>query len=198
MDNPAIIAAIVAAMVSSAGATISVFLKWLFDDRVQEKRLRFERDVLEKRFQFERDNARQLKLIDAQSALLDGLGNVCWRWRYEATRVAYYGSASEQEQYDRAVKSYSDNIWSNLNEIRTAGTRAARLFSKTASDEIEAFYERVDDVEQDIEEALRETNLKKRKALFEAIYPNLANDTRMQIAQLVLNLAKDMDLAPRK
>ncbi len=178
-NNPAIFTAAVGVL----SAVLGAILKGAFDEWGQAKRLRFER---------------QQKLIDAQSALLDELGIVCWKWRYDATRVAYYGKESKQKEYECARKSYGENIWTNLNKIRFMGTQAGRLFSRSALDEIEKFYGHVDDVDTDIEEANQEQDAAARQALFKKIYLVVRDKIRMEIADLILGLAKNVDLVPRK
>src|ERR1700736_6649545 len=128
-DNPTITAAAVGALAGGAAGFVTTISKGFFDNWVQAKRLRFERD-----------NARQQKLIDAQSALLDELGNVCWQFRYDVIKVAWYWRNSQLEAYEAAAKYYLENCWTTLSQIRFNGTRAGRLFSRAALDAVETFY----------------------------------------------------------
>jgi hypothetical protein len=189
-DNPAITAAAVGAIAGAAGGVLSSASKGFFDEWVQQKRLRFERDTL----RFELDSARQQKLLDAQSALLDELGSVCWKLRYGAIRVAYYGK-SQAEEYEAAAKHYVENRWESLSQLRFIGTRASRLFSESAREAIEEFYDRVDDVDSKIERAIA-ADVKVRGALFDDVYPQIEKDLRIRIGNLILNLAKRVDLTP--
>jgi hypothetical protein len=184
-DNPTITAAAVGALAGLAAGVVTTISKGFFDNWVQAKRLRFERD-----------NARQQKLIDAQSALLDELGSVCWKFRYDAIRVPWYWRNSQLEAYEAAAKNYGENCWTSLSQIRFIGTRAGRLFSRASLDAVETFYTQVDAVDSTIEQAIAERNEKTKTSLFDKVYPVIENDLRMQIANLILDLAKRVDLTP--
>ncbi|MEJ0073914.1 MAG: hypothetical protein WDO17_00450 [Alphaproteobacteria bacterium] len=192
-EYPAVTAAAVGGIAGLVGGIVSAISKGFFDERVQEKRLRFERD-----------NARQQKLIEAQSALLDELGSVCWKWRYDAIRVAYYGrelgspNDSVVKRYEEAAKNYVENIWANLNQIRFLGTRAGRIFCKSALDEVERFYKRIDDVDSQIEKVNATNDMKKKAVLLENIYPVVEDDLRKSIADLIFSLAKQAEMLPGK
>ncbi len=142
---------------------------------------------------------RQLKLIDAQSDLLDELGDVLWDSRYAAMQVAYYGSRlDEPDAYEKAKDSYFESIWSHLKKIRTLGTRAGRLISATAPDRIEQFYIQIDDVCEAIEQAVRETDAQQRKTLFKTISPKVEVEIRRSIDLLIRDLATGVGLVPLK
>jgi hypothetical protein len=176
--------AAVGAVAGAVGGVLSTVSRGFFDEWVQRKRLRFER---------------QQKLLDAQSALLDELGSVCWKLRYGAIRVAYYGKSQSKaysEAYEAAAKHYVENRWESLSQLRFIGTRASRLFSKSARDEIEKFYGRVDDVDTKIEQAIDEQDVKVKRALFDDVYPEIEDDLRIRIGKLILNLARRVDLTP--
>jgi hypothetical protein len=142
---------------------------------------------------------RQLKLIDAQSHLLDELGDVLWSSRYAAMQLAYYGSRlDEADAYEKAKSSYFESIWGHLKKIRILGTRAGRLISATAPDKIEQFYIQIDDVCEAIEKAVRETDAEQRKMLFETISPIVEIDIRQRIDLLIRGLATSVGLVPLK
>lgn len=98
---------------------------------------------LRKQKQFEADLARQGKLIDAQSKLLDDLTQILWKWRYLAKSVVYYRSRSDKERYDAARKQYEDNVWNLLNEFRTEISRSRRLVSEGAFQNLNSLYDYV-------------------------------------------------------
>ena len=183
--NDALVIAAIGALAGVVSGIVSALLKWVFDERVQEKRLRLELA-----------NARQLKLIDAQSALLDELGNACWQWRYAAMRVVYYSDLQQDDAYKGAVANYHAQSWGYLSQIRTLGTRAGRLVSTSAPKAIEDFYEYIDEVGVDVEAAIAETDVKKRIMLFENISKTVEDDVRSKIQTLIQRLAGRVGLVP--
>jgi hypothetical protein len=184
-DNPTITAAAVGALAGGAAGVVTAILKGILDNSIQVKRLRFERD-----------NARQQKLMDAQWALLDEVGSVCWKYRYDAIRVPYYWHKLELDAYAAAAKNYGENCWASLNQIRFISTRAGRLFSRAALDAVETFYKQADAVDSTIAQAITERDEKTKTSLFDEVYPVIERDLRMQIVDLILDLAKSVDLTP--
>jgi RNAse (barnase) inhibitor barstar len=98
---------------------------------------------LKKQKQFEADLARQGKLIDSQSKLLDDLTQILWKWRYLAKSVVYYGSRNDKERYNTARKQYEETVWSLLNEFRTEISRSRRLVSENAFQNLNSLYDYV-------------------------------------------------------
>jgi hypothetical protein len=91
--------------------------------------------------------ARQAKLIDAQSALLDDLSRVLWEWRYAAMRVTYYGGLGDQERCTEANAAYGDVVWGLLSQIRFHTSRARWLISTDAFERLKAFYLRLIEID---------------------------------------------------
>ena len=93
--------------------------------RVAERKLREQK-------RFEADLARQGKIIEAQSKLLDDLSQLLWKWRYLAKKVVYYGAQENRERYDLARRQYDEKVWDILNEFRAEISRSRRLVSERA------------------------------------------------------------------
>jgi hypothetical protein len=184
-DNPTITAAVVGALAGGAAGAVPAISKGALDNWAQTRRLRFERN-----------NAHQQKLMDAQSALLDELGSVCWKFRYDAIKVSWYWRHSQFEAYEVAARCYLENCWTSLSQIRFNGTRAGRLFSRAAVETVETFYKEVDEVDKKIAQAIMEQDVKKRTHVFDNVYPKIEKDMRMQIVDLISDLAESVDLTP--
>src|SRR5579872_76552 len=92
---------------------------------------------------FEADLARQERLIDSQSKLLDDLTQILWKWRYLAKSVVYYRSRNDKERYDTARKQYEDTVWNLLNEFRTDISRSRMLVSESAFQNLNSLYDYV-------------------------------------------------------
>jgi len=101
---------------------------------------RIEERKLKEQKKFEAELARQGKIIEAQSQLLDDLGRTLWKWRYLAKKVTYYGSEANREKFDIARKEYDENVWDVLNDLRVQSSKSRRLVSEAAYKELRAFY----------------------------------------------------------
>lgn len=101
--------------------------------RIEERKLREQK-------RFEADLARQGKIIDAQSKLLDDLSQLLWKWRYLAKKVVYYGAQENSERYDLARRQYDENVWDILNEFRAEISRSRRLVSERAYERLDSLY----------------------------------------------------------
>jgi hypothetical protein len=177
--------AVIAAVVGGITASLTAYFRGRFDEKVQEKRLNFERD-----------NARQQRLIEAQWDLLDKLGRECWDFRYDANRVIYHWKHGQTEAYEKASKVYGDKCWRHSNEIRFLSTRAGRLFNRDALEKIEAFYQRIDKVDAEIEKAIGTNDVNARSALLIKIEGEVEDGLREKIADLILTLAEEVGLTP--
>lgn len=87
--------------------------------------------------------ARQGKLLDAQSVLLDDVTRTVWAWRFLAKQVVYYGSRADKDRYDAAKAKYEDGVWTLLDGFRTQISRARRLVSEQAFKDLNALYDYV-------------------------------------------------------
>lgn len=90
--------------------------------------------------EFQASIARQGKLLDSQSALLDEITRIVWAWRYLAKRVVYYGSRGDHAQYETAKSLYEDGVWILLHGLRTQTSKARRLVSDKAFEKLNEFY----------------------------------------------------------
>lgn len=92
---------------------------------------------------FEAELARQSKLLDAQSALLDEITRLVWAWRYLAKQVVYYGSRGDNERYVVVKEKYEDGVWGLLDGLRTQISKARRLVSESAFERLNELYKYV-------------------------------------------------------
>ena len=88
----------------------------------------------------EAELARQGKLLDAQSALLDEITRLVWAWRYLAKQVVYYGSRGDNDRYMAAKTKYEDGVWGLLDSLRTQISKARRLVSEAAFERLNDLY----------------------------------------------------------
>ena len=88
----------------------------------------------------EAELARQGKLLDAQSALLDEITRLVWAWRYLAKQVVYYGSIGDNDRYMAAKTKYEDGVWGLLDSLRTQISKARRLVSEAAFERLNDLY----------------------------------------------------------
>jgi hypothetical protein len=176
-ENPALATAIVGTVGVLVGGAVTTLGKGLIDRWIQTHRLHFERD-----------SARQQKLIDAQWKLLDDLAEICWKFRYDAIRVPWFWRQGKPEEYRSVAAEYKDNCWSTLSRIRFHSTQAGRLFSPEALNAVEAFYQRVDSLDAEIEKAIAAQADDTRDVVFKEIYPTLDNELRLEIANLIMSL----------
>jgi hypothetical protein len=88
----------------------------------------------------EAELARQCKLLDAQSALLDEITRLVWAWRYLAKQVVYYGSRGDNDRYMAAKTKYEDGVWGLLDGLRTQISKARRLVSESAFERLNDLY----------------------------------------------------------
>jgi hypothetical protein len=103
---------------------------------VEQKKLREQK-------KYEADLARQEKIIEAQSKLLDDLSQLLWKWRYLAKKVVYYGAQGNRERCDLAKKEYDETSWDILQEFRAGISRSRRLVSEQAFERLNALYDYV-------------------------------------------------------
>jgi hypothetical protein len=99
-----------------------------------------EQRKLREQKKFEADLARQGKIIEAQSKLLDDLSQLLWNWRYLAKKVVYYGAQGNTERYELARKQYDESVWDILNQFRAEISRSRRLVSEQAYDRLASLY----------------------------------------------------------
>jgi RNAse (barnase) inhibitor barstar len=121
-----IILLLLAALVSGFG--IPYVLKIIEQRKLREQK------------KFEADLARQAKIIESQSKLLDDLSQLLWKWRYLAKKVVYYGAQENTERYNVARKQYEEYIWDILNEFRTEISKSRRLVSEHAYEKLDSLY----------------------------------------------------------
>jgi hypothetical protein len=139
--------------------------------------------------------ARQAKIIDAQSKLLDDLSRQLWRWRYLSIRLTYYGSQGKWEGLKQAEEDYERELWDVLNQMRNEISRSRRLVSERAYEQLLAFYkEDMMALEDDISSARREERDIDKCAAFLTVNRQIFGDVTARIDQILNNLAGEMKL----
>jgi hypothetical protein len=182
-ENPTLATAIVGAVGILVGGVVTTLGRGLIDRWIQTDRLRFERE-----------SARQQKLIDAQWKLLDDLAEICWKFRYDAIRVLWFWQEGKLTEYKSAADEYVKSCWTTLSRIRFHSTQAGRLFSLKALHAVEAFYQRVEILDEKVEKAIAAQDNDTRDAVSKEIYPILDNEVRLLIADLIMQL--NLDISP--
>jgi hypothetical protein len=92
--------------------------------------------------------ARQTKIIDAQDILLDDLTKAMWSWRYLLMRVTYAGEQQTEDALSLAWKAYNEKMWESLHAIRVQVTRARRLISQSAYENLSQKYDAIVNVDR--------------------------------------------------
>ncbi len=148
---------------------------------------------------FEADIARQDKIIEAQSSLMDDISHILWEWRYMSIKVAYYGSSNEKEKYNLIRKEYDENIWNILNRFRNEITKARRLASDNSYEELLKFYGFVIDLDKKISTIIRNRELNEDQMMELAEINNIIYlDATKKIDDIIDFLARDLHLKENK
>lgn len=98
--------------------------------------------------------ARQAKLIDAQAGLLDELNQGLWNWRYQAMRLSHAGTSADRDALAAAWALYDAACWASLHAIRVQTSRARRLVSQSAHQELLGLYEQIVGLDRRLSAAL--------------------------------------------
>lgn len=101
--------------------------------------------------------ARQQKIVDAQSEVLDELTMTLWEIRYLLMGIAYDRLNGPLTTYDSAIEGYRDEITALFSRFRIAASTAGRLVPAGAYERLIAFYDnRLTTLEGAVSEAIRE------------------------------------------
>jgi hypothetical protein len=139
--------------------------------------------------------ARQQKVIEAQSKLLDDLSSLLWRWRYLSMRVAYYGLLGGGERYERAQQEYDTEVWGVFDSVRVEISRARRLASQRAYEILLRFYEdQLVELDKDLMNA-RDTAAADRRALYFELNKRIYGETSARIDTVLHDLAHQLGLS---
>lgn len=146
--------------------------------------------------EFEADLARQGKLLEAQSELLDQITKTVWAWRYLAKQVVYYGSNGDSARYAAASAKYEEAVWEHLDVFRTQTSKARRLVSETAYKRLDELYQYiVHDVDPKVSE------LAGRETINQAACSQLASRIRQEVSgrldDALFELASELKLTSR-
>ena len=139
--------------------------------------------------------ARQQKVIEAQSKLLDDLSELLWRWRYLSIRIAYYGLLGDAEDYGRAEDEYDRQVWDVFDGVRVQISRARRLASEEAYNVLLRFYEeQLVELDKELMRA-RDTAPDNRRAVYFELNKRIMSDTSTQIDNVLHEIAHVVGLS---
>lgn len=154
--------------------------------RVEERKFREQK-------KFEADLARQDKIIEAQSKLLDELSQVLWKWRYLAKKVVYYGAQENTARYNIAKKEYEESVWDILNEFRTEISKSRRLVSERAYEKLDSLYGYiVGDIDVRITALIRRKRLESKES--GEIAERFSNEVSKKLDDALDDLASELHL----
>jgi hypothetical protein len=154
--------------------------------RVEDRKLREQK-------KFEADLARQGKIIEAQSKLLDDLSALLWKWRYLAKKVVYYGAENNVERYDLAKKEYDEKVWDILNQFREEISRSRRLVSEQAYEHLDSLYKYVvHDLDAQISDIIRAKMIDVKKS--EDIAERFSVEVSRKLDDAIDDLASELNL----
>jgi hypothetical protein len=161
--------------------------------RVEERKARHQK-------KFEADLARQGKIIDAQSKLLDDITAVLWKWRYLAKKVAYYGREENAERYEGARKAYDENVWDLLEEFRSQISKSRRLISEEAYKGLGDLYKYiVYDIDDEISDLIKEEGLNpKTVRKFKKLSTRFTEQVSQRLDDAIYTLANELQLKAGK
>jgi hypothetical protein len=111
--------------------------------------------------------ARQAKLIEAQAGLLDELTQGLWNWRYQVMRVSHAGTGADSDALAAAWAIYDAACWASLNAIRVQTSRARRLVSQSAHQELLRLYQQIVDLDRRLSAAMALDGEQRRQQLAE-------------------------------
>lgn len=167
-------------------ASVSGFLIPLILKRVEHRKA-----IEQKRT--EAELARQQKVIDAQSLFLDTISDLLWRWRYLCIKVTYYGSETLTDKYPSSKDEYDRDIWSHFHAIRTQISKARRLVSDAAYDELLKFYKSIVAIDNEMKEIALLPEIE-RPLQYTKLNQRLYEDISAQIDQRIDALARGLQL----
>jgi hypothetical protein len=143
----------------------------------------------------EADLSRQTKLIDAQSKFLDDVTTALWGWRYTSARITRSGAKVGSDTYEKCHALYVDDIWFNLNNIRTLVSQSRRLSSRHAYERMLTFYQRIVSIDRAIWGLIDHEDNLDRAMRFAALNVDIINKVSQEIDELLSDLAKELGLA---
>jgi hypothetical protein len=128
LRSPAFIQSILLVLVI---AVLAVVLVPPVKARMDQHRLRAER-------RFQAEVTRQEIVLESQAMLLDNVSELLWGLVTMALEVAYHKREPAGEQLAaEAFQLYNDQVWDYLAELRSEVSRAARLVSPQAAEQLD-------------------------------------------------------------
>jgi hypothetical protein len=142
----------------------------------------------------EADLARQAKIIEAQSKLLDDMTETLWKWRYLSMKVAYYGMGDRGPSYATALKDYDLQIWDVLSSLRFQITKSRRLASEDGYKVLVALYDRIVDIDAQLTGTASGSPSPAQAEEFQKLNKLLRWEMTEQLDEVVDLLAKELRL----
>ncbi|NEP63026.1 MAG: hypothetical protein F6K31_39980 [Symploca sp. SIO2G7] len=125
-----------------SGFLIPYVLKQVDARKLRAQKIEEERKFREQRV-FEADIARQTKIIEAQSQLLENLATELWEFELLAISVSYYKSHNKEEKYEAAWQEYDNKAWKYFGTIRSKISKASYLASSETYKALTNLYKNV-------------------------------------------------------
>jgi hypothetical protein len=147
---------------------------------------------------FEADLARQTKIIEAQSKLLDDMTENLWKWRYLSMKVAFYGGRDQDPSYAAALKDYDLQIWDVLSTLRFQITQSRRLASEDAYKMLVALYDRIVDIDVQLTRIASGSPGPAQAEEFQKLNTLLRWEMTEKLDEVVDSLAKELRLKREK
>lgn len=164
-----------------SGLLVPYILKRIDERRMREKQLG------------EMAAARQAKVIEAQSKLLNDLTAMLWRWRYLCIRLTYYAGEGLKTEYEASWRKYHQRIWPLFSGIRNEISRSRRLASESMYQALLAFYGNMVEIDQRLTQLHRSTALDRTISYLDLNH-ELYNDFTTGIEELLDDLASELHL----
>jgi len=154
---------------------------------------RIEERKLSEQKKFETDQARQSKIVEAQSNLLEELTQILWEWRYLAKKVLYYASGKNKELYQVAKTEYDGKVWDILDQFRVVISRSRRLVSEEAYRDLCLLYEYVvHDLDSKVSSIIEMDEPNVNKALI--LGGRFSTEVSQRLDDEIDSIADEMDL----
>jgi flagellar basal body-associated protein FliL len=139
------------------------------------------------------EKARQGKVIEAQSTLIDDVTSALWKWRYIYMKITYYGDGHDESRYAAASEAYDQEIWDALSLYRYQVTRARRLVSETAYRQLVDFYHEMTRMDNELSVIVKEHDAIRKESL-SALNGRIYTETTPKIDELVHWIAVEAHL----
>ena len=145
---------------------------------------------------FEADLARQNKIIEAQSQLLEEIEQLVWDYYVRAIAVGWYTCEDKDEtKYQESFEKYDTSTWEFYTNMQRALSKARRLASPRMQQQLQDLYEVLRALDANL------INLVKSRAtedVWNAFYTSLRSEHADEIKRVMNLLAEDLGLSRNK